>query len=97
MAVSEESRDGGWEGGGAHPCRALGQAGTPSKLLPGSPRPARASPPDVRCRAWPGKQRELRGFASTGEAVGGEELAGIPGAVVRRLLVGESELTTHRG
>lgn len=70
---------------------------SPSEVLCGSPFSSQASPPAVRCLLWPGKQQELRGFASAGEAVGGEKLAEIPEAVVKRLLAGENELTTHLG
>lgn len=69
----------------------------PSKLFLGSLFSSPASPPDVRCRLWPREAAGAAWFASTGEAVGGEKLAEIPAAVVKRLLAGESELTTHFG
>lgn len=67
-------------------CRGIGEVPL------GPPGLGPASPPDVRCCLGAGSS----GLGSSGEAVGGEELAGIPEPLGRGC-VGESELTTHLG
>lgn len=86
MPSTGKCKDGG-TGGVSYPQRGAPWLPFP---LPRQPTSCEMPPlaPGAAGAAW---------FASTGEAVGGEKLAGIPEAVAKRLLVGESELTTHFG